>query len=57
MIRYFDAFLTKQLNVIQLQEDDYALYASGRRNFFGTCMAARGTEDEIRAEYARCSMR
>lgn len=54
---YFDAFLCRTLNVIQLGDDDYALYASGRRNFFGTALAARGPETEIRAEYKRCAMR
>ncbi len=54
--RYFDAFLAREVNVVRLGEDDYALYAAGRRNSFGTCLAARGTREEIEAELRRVRM-
>lgn len=54
MIRYFDAFLCKHLDTIQLNADEWGLYAAGRGNVFGTTLAARGTKEEIETEYARC---
>lgn len=53
MIRYFDAFTARSIKAVQYDDDEYGLYAAGRRNNFGTSLAARGTKGEIRHECLR----
>jgi hypothetical protein len=55
MIRHFDALEHNKgsFTVVRLADDDYGLYASGIGNAFGTPLAARGSRDEIRAEFRR----
>lgn len=48
MTSYFDPFGAKVWNLIQLSHgDDWGLYCSGRRNRFGTTLAARGSKAEL----------
>jgi hypothetical protein len=47
MVVYMEVLSTDNTYLVRFGDDDFGLYVRGRRNFFNSNLAVRGTFDEV----------